>query len=1286
MKAKFKSFISLLLAAALVITLIPGGLVRAAEVTSFFSPDIQSLRNTSGLKLTTGSGTQLSRETAYKVTSANLSVSGTYFKVSGSTLSAQIQQLNWDPTAQAWVPDSAKVSPGVVSADATSPDNRFNSNLTLHPGMNMITLSGQQSSMTRSEVFYVLFDQVPYVESLQILGASSPINLNEGTQVVIPLQRITLQGKAQNSTKITVSINGGAEQSTSLLQDGSFFSPELRLLPGLNSLKLVVQNGSDKITINHELYYYDEANPFTALAIADSTSSQDVLNDTPTWTSAAAPQLTGQVLIPDNGKTFAADGKIIVDPAADGTGQQATITNELVIQGTSGVVPTYRLVTFSLDAMAFKQTNGTPDTPTQNHELRITYGTTVNRGKTFNFTYQPGQTVVSGLYYLPGYTPGTNPTTREALNGAQIANSTFYIEVNTSSAPEGAAKLVASYLPTAVSDINMTLERTVSPTKFVYKITNFQNGTQNVRFKYDTSTAYKDVKVSFVSKNYIYVANLQDGQTYTMNSKESKTVTVSGEYIGFELDNPLFGAEVFVNGVTPSNLTTFRSQVVNNGKFSFALNVSADTGPLVFGENRIVMTGTGMDSKGVGREIRKEIRIYIVDENVSTVSNFQPAAGRNRITLPTGGFSANDENIAKMFNLTTDFIFASGKYTTSLKKHDLIARGSGAAQLVINQGTKQVFTLPIPSDANTAQGTGNFVYEGATYVYEFAGSQKDFVLRVRDLLSDNPGSYFYTLDLVNDTGAKTSQKIEIVREVSSYRVLSPQPSVDGKYVVTRNYIHFDIEAEGATSVLIGKEEAMPRPDLGKDRFTYDYVGLKQDKSTPIKFTINQAGNKVNGQIDVYYTGTVAVDAAYMAPKTATKYSAFNKNLELSFPKGTVLESTTLNGITKYYPDTKLLFGIADPSDGVVERRNDYGNLIGFPGTGLSAAETNRPSWSIPDEYLLRFNSPENTRNFSKASNVYWISGGLGERGNKGDTDYIPPTNGLAPYSVNALFGDPATSTERVVTPSQRGELKLSYNSNVVEDAGTSITVFHYGADRQWKNIGGEVDAKKHVVTVPFDEFGYYKVVKLSRSYTDITNHNWARNILNGMYAKGLMNNLRFEQFGTDDQTTRGEFATLIVKGLQMPINTGNKQTFVDLVPGASSTTWDYDHIETAARAGIVTGLTDGVFAPDQPLTREQAAVMIARALKLKTAANDEKLKATAGKAFLDWNKADSYSLPSILAVNSAKIMSGAAVNSPGQKKASFNFNPKANLTRSEAAKIAIALLQKSTKIFPKLFN
>ncbi|KWX84278.1 hypothetical protein AMQ83_29485, partial [Paenibacillus riograndensis] len=116
------------------------------------------------------------------------------------------------------------------------------------------------------------------------------------------------------------------------------------------------------------------------------------------------------------------------------------------------------------------------------------------------------------------------------------------------------------------------------------------------------------------------------------------------------------------------------------------------------------------------------------------------------------------------------------------------------------------------------------------------------------------------------------------------------------------------------------------------------------------------------------------------------------------------------------------------------------------------------------------------------------------------------------------------------------------------------------------------------------------------------------------------------------------------------------------------------------------GLSDGFFGPDQPLTREQGAVMIARALKLKMATNDAKLQATLAKSFVDTGSMDFYSKPAIDAVSKAKIMEGSAVTITGQTKPVYNFNPKGKMTRAEAGKIAVALLKKSTSIFPKTFN
>jgi hypothetical protein len=1260
---------------ALVVSIMPqnwASVAYAADApTSYFTPDISGFRNTVTLTQDP-SADIITRDKLYQVTDSQFSITGTYTKVTGSTLGVNVQQLTWE--TDRWVGSPSHVTSGAMSLDVSRPDNRFEARMSLYPGVNKVTFTGSQGLNDRSETFYVLFDTVPYMEKLVVHGGADALNLNEGAQTVVPVQQVTLEGKAQNATKATIEVNGGKALATTLLSDGTFFTPPLQLNPGVNDLKLVIQNASDALTFNYQLYCYDAKNPVVSMYLADSSNNgQSLVNQVPVFTeNKDSGKLYVQMMVPDSGTAFAGSANVQLDnnPALGMqyyqdvklNGSQITTTagSEVYIPSVSQNTPAYRLVTFSIDPLEFSKDASGTITLDQTHYLNITYGNqTIN--KKIDFQYMQGKTVITDLKYLNGYTGSGNVPVGEPLNGAKVNSSDFYIRVSTNSLPSNTI-LEAQYLPLGTKSISVSLEQKVSDTEYIFKITGFQNGNQTVRFNFQGSSAYKDAVISFASKSYIYVSNLTDGESYKLDSNGSNQVPIKGQYIGFDLNSPYFTADLYVNGL---KITTGNSWL-NSGNFEQLIKVDGAQGPFVYGENRIVLLGTTKDPNGQTREIKKELRIYILDSNVSSIVKFQPAlGGTNRPTF--------DPPFDKIFNLPPDFTYKDLKYTTSQKTYDLVLRGSGAVKANLNLGSKTILTVDIPVN-NTTQEKVTFADK--TYAYNFSGDRNDFVMRIQDLLADMPGTYVYTLELINETGAKTSQKLELVREEAPYRIIAPQPTVGGKYVVTKNFLHFDIEAEGATSVKIDKEQAVQRPDLGKDRFALDYVGLKQDKSNKIKITINRGKISHTDTIEVYYSGVVAVDAEYMAPKVANKYTVFNKGLQLEFAKGTIMQSTDIRGLKKYYPETKLLFGIADPVTGILERRNDYGNIIGFPGTGV---ESGAPSWKIEDEYLLRFGSSGKTNNFTRVSNVYWLSGGIGET----TMPYSPATNGLVPYSVEGAFGDPMFSSERKVTPTQRGKLTLAYNPSVVDDAGYSITVFRYNDKREWENIGGEVDAKNHTVTVPFDEFGYYMVMKMSRGYSDITNHGWARNILNALYSKGFMNNVRFEQFGADDQTTRGEFATLLVKGLNLPLSYTDRNTFVDLVPTARSATWDYEHIETAAKAGIVTGLTDGVFAPDQPITREQAAVMIARALKLKLAPTDQKLKDTLAKAFLDSGKMDIYSLSSIDAVTKAKIMAGAPVNIQGQKKPLFNFNPKSNMTRAEAGKIAVELLKKGTKVFPK---
>lgn len=1300
-----KRLLASLLAILLVVTLIPPGVVKkaeAADTATYFIPDILELRNTSTLTISTP--VTLSRDTAYKTTTGNLTITGAFAYVSANSMTVKVEQLNLNASTNTWTVDSTRFNTSTVTEDATSSNRFIASNLTLFSGMNRITFTGTQGSVQRSDIFYVLFDQVPYIQNLKITSGASLVDLNEGAPVVVPSASVSLQGVAKNATRVTAGIEDTTPVVTTVYEDGMFFTPAFTLKPGKNTINMTITNGTNTINVVRVVYYFDEQHPFSKVDLVHSEGAAATvtyaLYPLPT---TGAPQISvGDVVYGDNtdgpDEVAGLQIQMLVPYAAAATPFAGTATyninatgavtvdasdvvgTETIIPGSDGQ-PQYRLVTFNTGQFPL-QAIGSAYRKDQSVSITVRYGT---YDATFNgsFKYYPGETVIKNIYYLPNYNgvADVSTVTKIPLHGSEVSDPTFYILVEADKDVSGldSDALTGRFLPlgtNAVTRTHVTGAGVVNNKQRVYRISNFPSGQQRVEFKYGTSNSTFTANVAYVSKSYIYVANLADGQAFEYDSRNnSNSITINGEFIGF--NGGPGTPQMFVNVTEVAN---FATNSMTGNKFSVTLGIG-DANPLVFGENRIVFKGVNTLGTGNTQEIIKEIKIYIIDKNVSTVDKFMPvlavdgrqAMNQQRVVDYT------PEQLNRIFSVTPEFQFKDGKYVTSQLKYDLVIRGFGAKRVNLKLGTETIFTREITTtDLNSNDVT--YVHNSTTsYRYDYSGKDTDFIIRLEDIPFPEPGTYVYTLELVNETNAVTRQTLELTREVSPYRLLSPVPTVGDQIIVNKNFVRFDVEAEGATEVWIGKDKATKRSDMN-NRFVYDYIGLKADKLTEIPIRIVRADNTLQDKVGVYYSSTVQLDSQYMAGITA-KHSYFNKGVQLTFPKATVLQSVSLNGLMapKLYKDTQLLFGIANETDGVVERKNDYGNLIGVD---YDARTTNGASQIvIPDRIALRFASNTNTSNFTRISNIYWISGGIGELGNKGEVGYKPATNGLTPYSIEGNFTE--YEAGRKVVPSNRGTLTLGYDGSVVEEVGYMITVFRYTDAGVWENVGGVVNAKAHTITVPFDEFGYYQVVKLRKSFIDITNHSWARNILNGLYSKGIMTNVRVDEFGANDLTTRGEFATLLVKGLNLPLKASGNQTFFDITPGTRTSTWDYEHIETAARAGIVNGLSEGFFGPDIRITREDAAVMIAKALQLKLSANNDKLASNLAKSFVDSGSIHIYARPAVEAVNKAKIMTGSATTVPGQSKALYSFNPRGNMTRSEAAKIAVALFQKSSSIFPK---
>lgn len=104
----------------------------------------------------------------------------------------------------------------------------------------------------------------------------------------------------------------------------------------------------------------------------------------------------------------------------------------------------------------------------------------------------------------------------------------------------------------------------------------------------------------------------------------------------------------------------------------------------------------------------------------------------------------------------------------------------------------------------------------------------------------------------------------------------------------------------------------------------------------------------------------------------------------------------------------------------------------------------------------------------------------------------------------------------------------------------------------------------------------------------------------------------------------------------------------------AATDWFAPHVAAAVQAGLVQGTSAPTFIPNAPVTREELAVLLARALKLRE---------TASLSYLDAGPIDGRAAASVQAAVAAGYRQGFPDGT---------FQPLAATTRAQAAKVLTA--------------
>ncbi|HHX95294.1 MAG TPA: hypothetical protein GX691_05725 [Clostridia bacterium] len=172
------------------------------------------------------------------------------------------------------------------------------------------------------------------------------------------------------------------------------------------------------------------------------------------------------------------------------------------------------------------------------------------------------------------------------------------------------------------------------------------------------------------------------------------------------------------------------------------------------------------------------------------------------------------------------------------------------------------------------------------------------------------------------------------------------------------------------------------------------------------------------------------------------------------------------------------------------------------------------------------------------------------------------------------------------------------------------------------------------------------VVPAGAVQNDIDGH-WAEEQILTLHAHGIMNGDGKGSFRPNDLITRAEFAALVNRAFGFVKDSGI--SFNDVKP----TDWFAKEISVAATQGYLQGIGNGLIAPSDKLTREQAAVIIGRIMQLAP-----------GSGETDFTDADKIS-------PWAKGMVSAIVREGYMKGSRGCFFPGKNATRGEVAAIIV---------------
>ncbi|WP_256761870.1 discoidin domain-containing protein [Cohnella sp. WQ 127256] len=261
------------------------------------------------------------------------------------------------------------------------------------------------------------------------------------------------------------------------------------------------------------------------------------------------------------------------------------------------------------------------------------------------------------------------------------------------------------------------------------------------------------------------------------------------------------------------------------------------------------------------------------------------------------------------------------------------------------------------------------------------------------------------------------------------------------------------------------------------------------------------------------------------------------------------------------------------------------------------------------------------------------------------------------YNLDLVLVDKDGKETKLSTFSEPVLVVLPYDGTRTDKDLIGIYVYDE-ASKAWQYVGGKVNPDKQTITTHVPHFSKYAVLELNKAFADVPATHWVNHTLKVLAAKHIVSGVSATEFNPNGKTTRVEFVSMLVKALGLKATKTSTQ-FTDV----NASAWYALDITAAFEAGLITGMSDTLFEPNEQITREQMAILLVRAYEYVNG-----VKSPTGDNLADLNDQEQVSTWAKAGVNSAidlGLMKGQSATV---------FAPQSDAIRAETAQAIYNLL------------